>query len=298
MAELAGDQPAGEIPNGVATNANQIETPETENANPDDLDNPEPETEEIEHDGKKWSIPKAVKPLLMFQSDYTKKTQETADRNRTLDDREKSIAEQARVQQEHINEIAGAKTLIDQVGAYEAFFKTPEWAAIQQDQDQRTFNRLWFEYTQARDGRDKTLGTLNQKLQQRALDDQRNSAKAVEQAHAEVTKKIKDWSPQLFDKVSDFAVKEFGFKPDELKGVSDPRALLAVHRAYLGDQAIKKQAATAKAAAAEDAKPLNTVGTNSGANQRRTTDSSGDGLSTAEWMKRENARELARRKSH
>ncbi len=291
MSELAGDQPAGAIPAGVTNDAAQIETTEIENENLDDNpDNPEDDSEEIEHGGQKYRIPKAVKPLLMFQSDYTKKTQETADRSRSLDDREKAITEQGRLHQEHIAEIAGVKALVDQVGKYEEFFKTQEWAAIQNAEDQRTYNRIVFEYQQARDGRDKAAGTLNQKLQQRALDDQRNSAKAVEQAHAEVAKEIKDWSPDYFSKLTDFAVKAGGFKADELKNVADPRALKLLDRAYRGEQAIKELAAMKKAATAQDAQPLHTVGKNGSANQRRTTDASGDGLSTAEWMKREQER--------
>lgn len=45
----------------------------------------EDDLEEVEHSGKKYRIPKELKPALMLQADYTRKTQEAAEARRAFD---------------------------------------------------------------------------------------------------------------------------------------------------------------------------------------------------------------------
>ena len=45
----------------------------------------EDEDEEVEHDGQKYKVPKALKPLLMMQGDYTQKTQALAEQRRAIE---------------------------------------------------------------------------------------------------------------------------------------------------------------------------------------------------------------------
>src|SRR5262245_52574677 len=62
--------------------------PDTQEVEPQAVDNesgPEPEeSEEIEHDGRKYLVPKALRPLLLMQADYTRKTQEVAEQRRAV----------------------------------------------------------------------------------------------------------------------------------------------------------------------------------------------------------------------
>jgi hypothetical protein len=44
----------------------------------------DPAEEEIEHEGRKYLVPKALKPLLLMQADYTRKTQEVAEQRRAV----------------------------------------------------------------------------------------------------------------------------------------------------------------------------------------------------------------------
>ncbi len=301
MPELAGDQPAGENPAGVTNDAPENDTPDVDIENPDfeEPDNQDDDdSEEIDwEDGKKYRIPKAVKSGFMFHADYTKKTQEVAKRDDGLTERETALQQQTRIIQEHTAEIGEVFSLKKAAEPYEKFDWDQAYALAEGD-PVRTgeVNAAWNRYQRVKDSLGQRAGALQQKMQQRALDDQRNSAKAVEEGHAAVAKDIKEWSPQHFDKLTTFVTQELGFKPDEVKGISDPRTLKALHRMYVGDQAIKKLAALEKAAAAKNAQPLHDVGAKKGtANQRRTTDASGDALSTPEWMKRENERLLRMR---
>lgn len=245
----------------------------------------EPETEEIDFNGEKHRIPKALKGAFLMQSDYTRKTQEIAERGRSLEERATALQHHGRLQEEHMAEVAQLAGLNDQVRALEHF----DWASLHIS-DPIEAQALFQVYAQLRDNRDAAAGALHHSISQRALDGQRTSAKRIEEGHAAVAREIKDWNVDLFGKALDFAVRDFGFSPHEVAGVSDPRLLKILHRAYVGDQVLRKQAAGDKAAAAHNARPLTQVGSNTGANTRRTTDPSGDGLSTNEWMRRENDR--------
>ena len=79
---------------------------------------------------------------------------------------------------------------------------------------------------------------------------------------------------------------DFGFTPGELQGVTDPRIWKLVHRAHMGDQALKRAAAEAKLAANGDAKPVPQVGNRAQANRWSPTDPAGDKSPVDEWMKR------------
>ena len=45
---------------------------------------PPDDGEEIEHEGRKYLVPAALKPLLLMQADYTRKTQEVAEQRRAV----------------------------------------------------------------------------------------------------------------------------------------------------------------------------------------------------------------------
>ena len=288
MSDLATNSPGGDdssAPAGVENTQQSIDPAEVFVAEATAKAQSEPEIEEIDFNGEKHRIPKALKGAFLMQADYTRKTQEIADRGRSLEERETALQHHGRLHQEHMADISRLATLNDQLTALERF----NWAALRNSDPIET-QSLWQTYARLHANREHAAGALHHSISRRALDGQRASAKRIEEGHAAVTRDIKDWSADLFGKAAEFAVRDFGFTPQEVVGVSDPRLLKILHRAYIGDQVLKKQAAETKAAAAHYAKPLTQVGSNTGANARRTTDSSGDGLSTSEWMRRENER--------
>jgi hypothetical protein len=293
--DLANNPQGGEAVPGQELADTLAETPELENENPE-TDNLEPETEEIEWKGQKHSIPRALKDAFLVQADYTKKTQDIATEREALANERKSFSEQAN---------SRSQAELAEVGELYALKKTvDDWAKVnwqdlrnkaQTVQDLAQIQGLESEYHKAQNELAQKSGAYQQKLQQRALDANRDRDTQVEQAHAAVAKDIKEWSPEHFNKLTDFAVRAGGFRADDLKAVSDPRALKLLHLAYIGDQSIKKLAAQAKAAAAESAQPLPQVGSKAGANQRRASDPSGDKLSDTEWTNRRRE-ELRKRK--
>ena len=98
----------------------EVETNEPEL---DDFGNPveaeaegEDELEEIERDGKRYKIPAALKPELMMQADYTRKTQELAAERKAIAD-QRSMVEQA--SEAELNAYAAVWNIDQQLAAYQ-----------------------------------------------------------------------------------------------------------------------------------------------------------------------------------
>ncbi len=241
------------------------------------------DTDEVEHDGQKYRVPKALKGAFLMHADYTRKTQEVAEQRRALDERQSTIGQQAQLLQEHAQDISRLIALNDQI----AQFDKVEWAGLRQSHPAEAQD-LWFSYMQLQDARNKALGALQAKVTNRTQELQRQTAKRFDEGRAILQRDIKDWSPDLAGKLTSFGVKELGFTPEEISAVSDPRLIKLMHRAYLGDQAIKQAAAAAKLKAQEGVLPPGQVGFRASSNTRKPTDASGDRLSADEWMRRRN----------
>ncbi|MDE2474677.1 MAG: hypothetical protein KGO48_06495 [Alphaproteobacteria bacterium] len=243
---------------------------------------PADELEEVEHDGKNYKIPKALKGALLMQADYTRKTQEVAEQRRQHEERVKAFDADQRAQAEHLSDFARVVACNDAI----AQFEKADWPQIRANNPQ-LYNDLWFQYQQTKESRDKAVLALQQKVAERNSNAQRESAKRVEEARAALARDITDWSPDLAGKLNRFAVS-LGFTPEEVGQVTDPRIVKLLHAAYAGNQAKTMQAASQKAASVESAKPLSTVG---GASPTRVkaTETASDKLSTDEWLRRRNA---------
>lgn len=244
----------------------------------EDARDPAGENEEVEHEGKKYKIPKPLKGALLMQADYTRKTQEVADQRRALEERQKTLAEEQKIHAEHLSGIARIVGLNDAI----AQFEQADWAKIRAENPQ-LYNDLWFQYGQAKEQRDRAVVALQNRVQERNSQAQLEQARRLEEAKAALARDIRDWSPELAGKLSQFAMTQ-GFTADELRQVTDPRVIKLLHAAWVGNQLQLKSAAATKAANSEAAKPLPTVSGNTPAEKGLS-----DKLSVDEWMRRRNA---------
>jgi hypothetical protein len=115
------------------------------------------------------------------------------------------------------------------------------------------------QYTQLKDARQQTIARLQQMEQQRAIETQQELAKRIEEGHAVLKRDIPNWGPELAKQINDFAVKEFGFQPQELAQVIDPRVVKVLHAAMVGSHLIRKQQA-GTSPNQQAAKPVTKVG--------------------------------------
>jgi hypothetical protein len=237
------------------------------------------DAEEVEYEGKRYKLPKEIAPALLRQADYTKKTQEVAELRRAHEAEKTRLAEEARAFQEDRIEHVQAYTLHQQLEQ----FKQVNWGQLEQDDPLQAQN-LFRQYTMLRDAQRDVLGKLQSKQMQRQSQSAAEQAKLRDQTRSELAKAIPNWSPKAEQDLTDYAIKH-GYKAEEVKAAldSDARPFRFLHKAFLYDQLVAKQAQAAKAQnPAEPVKPV-------GGNRAAPPIGLSDRLSTAEWVKRRNA---------
>lgn len=272
------DLPEGDSGAGVTgANENDSSTDESGDGQTQDgqVANPDDDTEEVEKDGTKYRIPKALKDAFLMQADYTRKTQETAEIRKAAE------AERGRYLQanaEHVQALAGVHSLDQQLQQFQQL----DWQKLS-DEDPAYAQKLWIQYAQLKDTRQQLAGQVQQMEQQRAVDAQRFAAKQLEEGRAALAREIPNWSPEVAQQIHAFAAKEFGFQPQELQQVTDYRVVKMLHTAMVGAQLIKKQQDSASSKPQPAARPVTKVGGNS-APARRDINT----LPVDDWMKARN----------
>jgi hypothetical protein len=261
------------------------------------------EFEEVEHDGAKHKIPKALKPLLMMQADYTKKTQEAAEARKALE------TERSTWQAQQVEQAAALEALKEDIGkvqtlkAQVAAFKDVDWAAAYQEAAsaddpakalaqinaaKANFDRLSIQLADA----DKELSGKRDGLKTQAQEAQRA---AMTEVGTVLVKEIPGFNQERAAKLIELASSR-GVSMQEMQSTTDPRSWLLLHDfseakakiASLEKQLQQKSTVDrhAEAASTTPAALVRGGGT--------TQTGLRDDLSTAEWTRRRNA-ELAKR---
>lgn len=218
----------------------------------DSLLDPADDDEEIEHDGEKYKIPKALKDAFLRQQDYTQKTQTVAEQRKEVEARQAELAQREQVQQQNIAEYAKAYALDARLKEFEAI----DWNALS-DSDPVQAQKLWFAREQLQRERNEVVASVTQKQQAQHFEQQRATAKQLEAGRAVLEREIKGWSPEVAKELSAYG-KEIGFTEQELAQVSNPKAVVLLHKAMQFDRLMKKQAAT-KAPPVPQEKPVTRI---------------------------------------
>lgn len=211
--------------------------------------NPEDDFEEIEHEGKQYKVPKELKSAIMKNADYTQKTQEIAETRRSLESDRAAFQESQRLQAEVYQEAVKAKALDDQIKQYEQV----DWTALINDDPVRA-QQLTMQYMQLKDARAKVAQEIAAKEQNYQSNVQQQIAKQIQETSAILQRDIPNWSPELANKLTEFAVSQ-GFNRDELREITDARVVKLFHKAYLMDQVIANKPKQDKA----QIKPVTTL---------------------------------------
>lgn len=247
------------------------------------------ETEEVEHEGKKYKIPKPLKGALLMQADYTRKTQEVAAQRKAHEEAVKDFEARQKLYQEVTTENARVVALNDAIAQYEKV----DWATLRAS-NSKAYDEHWFNYQQTLRQRDNAQKTLDAKIIERTSKANADAQTALDKFRNDVIAAVPEIvKPDHLAKLNDYAVS-LGFTPQELAQVRDPRLIKALNAAYVGSQAKVTQAAVAKAVTAQAAKPLATLKGTAG-NRAIPTDPSGDSLSADEWARRRNEQKRKQR---
>lgn len=262
--------------------------PEVEvDENGDPIEAEEDDSEDYEHDGKAYKVPKALKPLLMKDADYTQKTQSLAAERKEVEEGRALVLQQATTHRAVMAEAAKVLSLNEQLAEYEKVSPEQWLAAQQQDPDKVSSARL--AYQLLREERDRAIASLQTKERERLDIGQRETAKAVEQRDAVLARDIKGWTKESLGKLADDpVVKAYGISKEEIAQSSDPRTIKVLHRLATLEKAQKKQATVASIEKAQAIVPAPRAAGGSAPKPGLRDD-----LSVEEWNRRRNAQRAA-----
>lgn len=263
-----------------AAEADDADQDQIEDGSSEDEEPPE-ETEEVEHDGQKYKLPKALKPALMMQADYTKKTQELAEQRRAFEAEAKNTRE---ADEEHLT---GRAKLIGMDDTLAQYAKV-DWDALAA-QDAEAANAHWRKYQLLKDQRSAFAEEFKGKQGERVLKAQQEAAKRQQEGLETLQRDIPGWSPKLVEELKEFAGKKYGLTPARIAAIEDPAFVRAIHDAMQATKAQKTATRIKPIEAAATARPVPRAGSSASPPTGLS-----DSLSADEWARRRNA-QLAKR---
>ncbi len=245
----------------------------------EDQQQPEPELADVEYEGKQYKLPPELKDALLRTADYTRKTQEVATVRKEAEAIKAEAQAALQVSQEVMEARAAALNLDNSIKQYEGV----NWAQLEAEDPIGAMSH-WRQYQQLQQQRNQVGEYLNHaqaEMSEKAA--QATEARLRETAQF-AQKELKGWTPELDTKITQFAMTDLGFTPEELRSSLNPGVYRTLYLAHIGHQALQKQAAPQAQRTAPAAQPLTKVAA-------RTSPPSGldDRLSQDEWLKRRNA---------
>lgn len=256
------DTPAIEEEQDPTTNDNLTEedlSPEESQPEGEEQEAPV-EYAEIERNGKRYQVPKELESEFMMQGDYTKKTQEVAEKRRELEAFEERVKQQAQVSEEELHERATLVNVTSQLQQYQ----TVDWDALQ-DEDPMAAQKHWRTFQTLEKQYAQLSGNLQQRHETRTREAQQETAKRIEETRAFAQKSIPGWSEKLDADILNFALEQ-GVDKAALQQAINPQVYKIMHLAYVGSKALNKTATAPKPQTTAAApKPLATVAARGGA---------------------------------
>lgn len=246
--------PAGGEDTSLDTQAaeTEAEAPEVQlddDGNPiEEPEEPEDDSEEVDHDGQKYRVPKALKDAFLRQADYTRKTQELADQRKALE-AEREAASQA---DEREMQARGNKAMLQmQIAQYQKV----DWQRWTND-DPFAAQAAFQQFTLLKDALTETdrylnhLGSERQSKQQQEVQAASAAyAKLLDEGTPDLKKEIPDWGRDKAAKLTDTTMRNYGFSREDLGIIDDPRLYRVMNdaAAWRDHQAKQKKAQSIQA---------------------------------------------------
>lgn len=228
---------------------------DTADDNPDETgtDTPDDDWDEIDWKGSKVKVPKGA---AMMQADYTRKTQELAEQRKVLETTLSQVNQASQAERQIEAEFIGIQQAMQ-------VYNDIDWRAWV-EQDPIAAQQARFEMDDLRSQAQTTVQRYQAAQGQRFAIAQQETAKRIAEGQKVLSERIKDWSGDKAKALVDYGSKEYGFSPQELNAIDDPRVILALHDAFQYRQVQSKQQQRAKVEAQASVKPVTTLKGNSG----------------------------------
>lgn len=209
------------------------------------VDDPFSGYEDFEFDGKAYKIPSALKDGYLRQADYTRKTQETAAQAKALQVREAELQRQQQVSEEEFDARYALRAVEHELES----FKDVNWMELQSINPEEDpvgamqAQQKWARYQQLTGIKDRAGQFLQQAAQQRTQAAEQETANRLRATAEFAEREIKGWTPEIDQKVTQFAVKTLGYDVDTLKSAYNPQVYRTLYLAWVGHQSQTRQQA-------------------------------------------------------
>lgn len=235
------------------------------------------ETHEVEHEGRVYRIPNALRGAFLMNADYTRKTQELADHRRALEQDRSDLNARHETLQASLDLRVALHAADEQLEA----FQEVDWDSFVQE-DPQGAQALWAKYQALAHTRERYVWAITHHEEQGRRQAEQELAAQMTETGRVLSREIEGWSPQIAAKLVEYA-GAFGVTLDELREIADPRLWKILHRAHQGEQVLKQQATAKTVVQAQAIRPAVSV---TGA--AAPTGAVRDEMGTGEWMRRRN----------
>lgn len=236
--------------------------PEGESEDVEDSEIVEPDTDEIEYEGQKYNIPKALKDAFLRNADYTQKTQELAEQRRQV---EAAFERLQAVSQEETQALANFAIIAAQLRQYEDI----DWDAWE-DQDAqlgtREAQKAWRQFQALKEQQGAAVQAYNKAGEAKTSLVQQETAKRLEQADRIAAEKIPGWNGDTAKATLDFTRTNYDLSNEDLMSAlsEKPGVILLLHDAMEGRKAQQQAKTKAKVEQRQIVKPAPVLKGNSG----------------------------------
>ena len=206
--------------------------------------------------GKTVKIDPELQPYLMREKDYRQKTQAVAEMRREVEAEKAYVAQTKTLSDEEMQ----AKAVLFNIDGELAKYQSTDWQKLM-DEDPFGAQSQFMRYQQLEKARSQVLDFQQTLAQQRSQITEQETVNRM-RATAEFAKKnIKGFSPELDAKITDFALSKLGTSRESLMQQINPQVYDLLHLAYIGSQALTRQAAVKPATpTVQPTKTVNTKG--------------------------------------
>lgn len=255
--------------------ANEPDTELDEDGNPVEQEQVD-DSEEVEHDGVKHRIPKALKGAFLMQQDYTRKTQALAQERQAFEAARTSYGEATEAETK-------AKTDLAVIDANIRAFDNIDWDTWFET-DPSEAQKAAFRLQQLERSRGETQQNLSRATQARESQAQQATVQRIATTLNEMAAQRPGFDQAKALEVAQSAQSNYGFSADEMReALGDTRMMRLLADLHEARAAVSKQTVQRKAETIQKVQPAAKVG---GANPPAKLD---DRTGIDAWMAKRNA---------
>lgn len=205
----------------------------------------EAELVEVEFSGKQYKLPPELKDALMAQSDYTRKTQEVAERQRLVDLQMMQMQHEANFQQSVRSEFNTLAQLDYEISRY----KNIDWTNLDTD----TYIRTKAVIDNLKEQKSEVEKQIEDKRNQFGQGLQQLMTEARQKGNEYLSRSIPKWGAEAQKELASYGQAE-GYSDVEIGSLTDARMVKTLWKAMQWDRLQSQKATTTKRA--EQAPPV------------------------------------------